>query len=63
LAEEIWAGRDRFGLFDAAQGRRYWFHMCPATDSALSRVRRAMVDSTLVGRRQFLSRIAPPRYA
>jgi 2-polyprenyl-6-methoxyphenol hydroxylase-like FAD-dependent oxidoreductase len=34
MAEEIWAERDRFGLFDAAGGRRYWFHMCPALDSA-----------------------------
>jgi 2-polyprenyl-6-methoxyphenol hydroxylase-like FAD-dependent oxidoreductase len=32
LAEEIWADSDRFGLFDAAEGRRYWFHMCPTAD-------------------------------
>jgi 2-polyprenyl-6-methoxyphenol hydroxylase-like FAD-dependent oxidoreductase len=32
MAEEIWTERDRFGLFDAGEGRRYWFHMCPAAD-------------------------------
>lgn len=32
LAEEIWAERDRFGLFDAGHGRRYWFYMGPAGD-------------------------------
>jgi FAD-dependent urate hydroxylase len=32
LAEEVWAERDRFGLFDAGAGRRYWFYMCPAAD-------------------------------
>lgn len=31
LAEEIWGRRDRFGLFDATGGRRYWFYMCPAS--------------------------------
>jgi 2-polyprenyl-6-methoxyphenol hydroxylase-like FAD-dependent oxidoreductase len=34
LAEEIWAERDRFGLFDAAEARRYWFYMCPAAEPA-----------------------------
>jgi 2-polyprenyl-6-methoxyphenol hydroxylase-like FAD-dependent oxidoreductase len=34
LAEEIWAERDRFGLFDAVEGRRYWFYMCPASGPA-----------------------------
>jgi 2-polyprenyl-6-methoxyphenol hydroxylase-like FAD-dependent oxidoreductase len=29
-AEEIWGERDRFGLFDAAGERRYWFYMTPA---------------------------------
>lgn len=29
LAQEIWAERDRFGLFDAGDGRRYWFYMAP----------------------------------
>lgn len=28
--EEIWSARDRFGLFDAGGGRRYWFYMEPA---------------------------------
>ena len=32
MAEEIWGGRDRFGLFDAAGERRYWFYMAPAAD-------------------------------
>jgi len=30
LAEEVWATRDRFGLFDAGRGRRYWFYLRPA---------------------------------
>jgi 2-polyprenyl-6-methoxyphenol hydroxylase-like FAD-dependent oxidoreductase len=30
LAEEIWGRRDRFGLFDAADERRYWFYMAAA---------------------------------
>lgn len=34
MGEEIWGERDRFGLFDAAGGRRYWFYMCPAPDVA-----------------------------
>jgi len=29
LAQEIWGERDRFGLFDAGDGRRYWFYMAP----------------------------------
>lgn len=29
LAQEIWADRERFGLLDAGDGRRYWFYMAP----------------------------------
>jgi 2-polyprenyl-6-methoxyphenol hydroxylase-like FAD-dependent oxidoreductase len=29
LAQEIWAERERFGLLDAGDGRRYWFYMAP----------------------------------
>ncbi|HEY6815619.1 MAG TPA: NAD(P)/FAD-dependent oxidoreductase [Croceibacterium sp.] len=33
LGEEIWSERDRFGLFDGGEGRRYWFYMAPAADA------------------------------
>ena len=29
LAQEVWGERDRFGLLDAGDGRRYWFYMAP----------------------------------
>jgi 2-polyprenyl-6-methoxyphenol hydroxylase-like FAD-dependent oxidoreductase len=29
LAQEFWGERDRFGLLDAGDGRRYWFYMAP----------------------------------
>ncbi len=29
MAQEIWGERDRFGLLDAGDGRRYWFYMAP----------------------------------
>lgn len=28
--EEVWHRRERFGLFDAGAGKRYWFYMMPA---------------------------------
>lgn len=56
LAEEIWARRDRFGLFDAAVGRRYWFYMSPAANPGEA----AALDHAAIMRR---AAVFPPRVA
>jgi 2-polyprenyl-6-methoxyphenol hydroxylase-like FAD-dependent oxidoreductase len=40
-AQEIWWQGERFGVFDAGQGKRYWFYMRSAKSSA------AIADMTL----------------
>ncbi|MCP5383986.1 MAG: FAD-dependent monooxygenase [Altererythrobacter sp.] len=50
LGEEIWHGTERFGLFDAGEGRRYWFYMRSEKDpAALSGIDLAFVQQRVAG--------------